>query len=398
MTDKQPAGALAAVRRTDFYQAAPTAVYIHIPFCTNKCHYCDFNSYVVQGQPVMDYLRALELEMERTVRLQPAARIESIFVGGGTPTVLTPEQMRYFLNAVERYFGDRTPNCEFTMEANPGTTDPDKLAAMREGGVNRVSFGVQSFDNKLLAAIGRIHNTDDVYRSIENARAAGFDNLSIDLMLGLPNQTVAAMNATLDEALGLGLEHYSAYSLKIEENTLFHTLYHKNKLPLPDEDDELDMYLTVMRRMKAAGYGQYEISNFAKPGKESRHNRAYWRNRAYYGLGAGAHGYADGVRHFNVKGVQAYIDASQTGLPIKETHEVSRQEAMEDFMMVGLRMLSGVTNEDFRSQFGIPMEEAFGAKLERLVDRNLLVADGGGYRLSEQGVLFGNDVFGEFLE
>ncbi|MEF3304531.1 radical SAM family heme chaperone HemW [Paenibacillus sp. GYB003] len=398
MTHRAPDGRIATASGPGYDQAPPRAVYIHIPFCTNKCHYCDFNSYVVQGQPVMDYLRALEREMERTVSRIPAKSVESIFVGGGTPTVLTPEQMRYFLGTVNAYFGDRAADCEITMEANPGTTDPEKLAAMREGGVNRISFGVQSFDNKLLETIGRIHNTDDVYRSIENARAAGFDNLSIDLMLGLPNQTIGAMNATLDAALALGLAHYSAYSLKIEEHTLFHTLYHKNKLPLPDEDEELDMYLTVRRRMNEAGLRQYEISNFAKPGMESRHNKAYWRNKAYYGLGAGAHGYAGGVRHFNIKGVQAYIDACRTGLPVKETHDVSRQEAMEDFMMVGLRLLDGVRNDDFRGQFGVPMELPFGAKLEKMVQSGLLEAVGDGYRLSERGLLFGNDVFGEFLE
>lgn len=379
-------------------QAPPRAVYIHIPFCTNKCHYCDFNSYVVQGQPVMEYLHALEREMELTTKQLPAERIESIFIGGGTPTVLTPDQMKFFLQTVNAYFADRTSDCEITMEANPGTTDPEKLAAMREGGVNRISFGVQSFDNALLSAIGRIHNTDDVYRSIENARNAGFDNLSIDLMLGLPNQTTEKMNATLDEALKLELEHYSAYSLKIEENTLFHKLYHANKLPLPDEDDELEMYETVMKRMTQAGYGQYEISNFAKPGRESRHNRTYWRNLAYYGLGAGAHGYAQRHRHVNIKGVQAYIDACKDGLPLKERHEVSRQEAMEDFMMVGLRLLSGVGNSDFHAMFGVRMEETFGDKISSLVDRGLLVAERDGYRLSERGILFGNDVFGSFLE
>ena len=376
----------------------PRAVYIHIPFCTNKCFYCDFNSYVVQGQPVMDYLRALEREMEMTVSRHPADRIDSIFVGGGTPTVLTPEQMAYFLRSVKDYFGARSSGCEFTMEANPGTTDSEKLAVMREGGVNRISFGVQSFDNRLLKTIGRIHDTDDVYRSIENARRAGFDNLSIDLMLGLPNQTAADFEATLAEALRLGLEHYSAYSLKIEENTLFYTLYQKNELPLPEEEEELNMYLAAIRKMKDAGYEQYEISNFAKPGRSSRHNQAYWRNQAYYGLGAGAHGYISGMRHVNIKGVQAYIEACKSGLPIKETHRVSRREAMEDFMMVGLRMLSGVTDEAFRAQFGVRISDVFEPQLKKLVENGLLIAEEGRYRLSEQGVLFGNEVFGAFLE
>jgi oxygen-independent coproporphyrinogen-3 oxidase len=345
----------------------------------------------------MAYLQALEREMERTVKLQPATDIQSIFIGGGTPTVLTPEQMRFFLGTVNTYFGDRTADCEITMEANPGTTDPEKLEAMKAGGVNRISFGVQSFDNKLLAAIGRIHNTDDVYRSIENARLAGFDNLSIDLMLGLPEQTVETLEATLAEALRLNLRHYSAYSLKIEENTLFHTLYYKNKLPLPDEDEELAMYKRVMERMRSAGYEQYEISNFAKPGRASRHNQAYWLNRAYYGLGAGAHGYMNGHRHMNIKGVQAYIDGCASGLPVKETHDVSREEAMEDFMMVGLRMMAGVSDTRFHEQFGIRIEEQFGEQLSTLLERGLLQTDSGRYWLTEQGILFGNDVFARFL-
>ncbi|MFK7693514.1 radical SAM family heme chaperone HemW [Paenibacillus sp. HJGM_3] len=376
----------------------PKAVYIHIPFCTNKCHYCDFNSYVLKGQPVQDYLDALEREMERTVTEVPARAIETVFVGGGTPTVLLPDQMRRFLQLVQTYFPDQAAGLEFSMEANPGTTDLEKLHAMKEGGVNRISFGVQSFDNALLLELGRIHNTDDVYRSLENAKAVGFDNLSIDLMFGLPKQTTAIMEDTLDKALALDLQHYSIYSLKIEENTLFHTLYHKNKLPLPDEEDELAMYLTIMRRLKEAGYEQYEISNFARPGRQSRHNSAYWRNESYYGIGAGAHGYMRGFRHVNIKGVQPYIEATRQGLPILERFEVTEQEAMEDFMMVGLRQLRGVKREEFRAQFGRELQEVFAAPLQRLIAQGMLISDGEGYRLSEQGLLFGNDVFAQFLE
>nr|WP_270885707.1 radical SAM family heme chaperone HemW [Paenibacillus aestuarii] len=378
-------------------QAAPTAVYIHIPFCTNKCHYCDFNSYVLKGQPVMEYLDALEREMERTVKKNPPAKVETIFVGGGTPTVLLPNQMERFLQMVRTYFPADAAEVEFSMEANPGTTDEDKLAVMKEGGVNRISFGVQSFNNELLAAIGRIHNTDDVYRSIENARKLGFRNLSIDLMFGLPKQTVDIMQATLDAALALDLQHYSIYSLKVEENTLFHTLYHKNQLPLPSEDEEVGMYELIMNRLEQAGYKQYEISNFAKPGFESRHNTMYWRNRAYYGLGAGAHGYMNHQRHVNVKGIQPYIDATKTGLPIMEQFEVTKQEAMEDFMMVGLRMLEGVRNADFMSQFGETIEAHFEPVLAQLLAKGLLERSADGYKLSKPGILLGNEVFGSFL-
>lgn len=375
----------------------PKAVYIHIPFCTNKCHYCDFNSYVLKGQPVMDYLDALEREMERMVQAVPPGEIETIFVGGGTPTVLTPEQMEVFLRRVRAYFPAWSPQLEFTMEANPGTTDLEKLQAMKEGGVNRISFGVQSFDNGLLEGIGRIHNTDDVYRSLENARKAGFTNLSIDLMFGLPKQTKAVMEATLKEALALDLPHYSIYSLKVEENTLFHTLYERGQLPLPEEDEEIGMFLLIMERLRSAGYGQYEISNFARPGYESRHNAMYWRNQSYYGLGAGAHGYVHGQRHVNIKGVQPYIDATRSGLPLLEKSAVEVHEAMEDFMMVGLRMLGGVRKADFNEQFGMELDDVFGHVLQRQCSLGLLEASVGGYKLTERGVLLGNEVFGEFL-
>lgn len=373
------------------------AVYIHIPFCTNKCFYCDFNSYVLKDQPVMDYLRALDKEMELTVQANPPGRIKSIFVGGGTPTVLKPNEMEYFLQSVKRHFPEWSDSIEFSMEANPGTTDLEKLSVMRQGGVNRISFGVQAFQNTLLTDIGRIHDTDDVYRSLDNARRAGFDNMSIDLMFGLPNQTLDMLAESVDKALELELPHYSIYSLKVEENTLFHTMYQRNQLPLPDEEDELNMYLLLMERMKAAGYKQYEISNFAKPGFESRHNMTYWRNEDYYGLGAGAHGYVGRQRHVNIKGVNPYNEAANKGLPRLESFEISREEAMEDFLMVGLRVLDGVSRSRFREQFGISMEEVFAGPLNKMVGAGLLDATEDGYKLSSKGILFGNDVFGEFI-
>ncbi|EFU42026.1 oxygen-independent coproporphyrinogen III oxidase [Paenibacillus vortex V453] len=373
------------------------AVYIHIPFCTNKCFYCDFNSYVLKDQPVMDYLHALDKEMELTVKANPPGIIKSIFVGGGTPTVLKPNEMAYFLQSVRRHFPEWTEDIEFSMEANPGTTDLEKLSVMREGGVNRISFGVQAFQNSLLTGIGRIHDTDDVYRSLDNARQAGFDNMSIDLMFGLPNQTLEMLAESVDKALALGLPHYSIYSLKVEENTLFHTMYQRNQLPLPDEEDELNMYLLLMERMKAAGYKQYEISNFAKPGFESRHNMTYWRNEDYYGLGAGAHGYVGRQRHVNIKGVNPYNEAANKGLPRLESFEVSREEAMEDFLMVGLRVLDGVSRTRFQQQFGVPMEQEFARPLDKMVGAGLLDSTEDGYKLSSKGILFGNDVFAEFI-
>lgn len=382
-------------------QASPKALYIHIPFCTNKCHYCDFTSYVLKGQPVDQYLDALEEEMKRTVAVLPPQRIETVFVGGGTPTVLTPPQMERFLKSVFTHF-PIAEDAEFTMEANPGTTDIDKLQAMKDGGVNRISFGVQSFDNGLLERIGRIHNVEDVYRSLENARKVGFDNLSIDLMFGLPGQTLEQLADSVERAMALGLPHYSLYSLKIEENTLFHKLYERNELPLPAEEEEYDMFLLLMKKLKEGGFRHYEISNFAKPGYESRHNSTYWRNEPYYGLGAGAHGYAKGERHVNLKGVQPYIEANKEKLPRLETYDIPESEAMEDFMMVGLRLLDGVQTSRFEEQFpGRKLEEIFGTIIEKQMANGLLERlerDGDVvYRLTERGVLLGNEVFGAFI-
>lgn len=376
----------------------PRALYIHIPFCTNKCFYCDFNSYVAAGQPIDAYLDALENEMKLTAALLPPETINTVFVGGGTPTVLDPRQMERFLSSVRRHF-PIAPGAEFTMEANPGTTDPEKLAAMKAGGVNRISFGAQTFDEELLKAIGRIHEARDVVQSIANAKAAGFDNLSIDLMFGLPNQKLEQLKDSVDKAIALDLPHYSLYGLKVEENTLFYRLYQRDELPLPEEEEELAMYEYLMERLSGEGYRQYEISNFARPGFESRHNTTYWRNEPYYGIGAGAHGYALGERHVNIKGVQPYIDAAIQALPRLETTTVDAEEAMGDFMMVGLRMLDGVRQEDFARQFdGASLESTFGEQLAKLQAQGLLERSVRlGYRLTPQGVVLGNEVFGAFV-
>ncbi|WP_256760162.1 radical SAM family heme chaperone HemW [Cohnella sp. WQ 127256] len=381
------------------HEWTPRALYIHIPFCTNKCFYCDFNSYVAAGQPIDAYLDALENEMKLTVAEHPPTIINTVFVGGGTPTVLTPPQMTRFLSSVKKYF-PLADDVEFTMEANPGTTDMEKLKAMREGGVNRISFGAQTFDDGLLATIGRIHAAQDVIESIANAKAAGFTNLSIDLMFGLPNQTLQQLKDSVTKALELDLPHYSLYGLKVEENTLFHRLYQRDELPLPEEDDELAMYEHLMERLGNAGYRHYEISNFARPGFESQHNTTYWHNEPYYGLGAGAHGYLLGQRHVNIKGVQPYIESANKALPRLEQNNVSVEEAMGDFMMVGLRLQEGVDQLSFERQFnGANLEELFGEALQKLQKQGLLekVEQPAGYRLTSKGILFGNEVFGAFV-
>ncbi|MBO8171430.1 MAG: oxygen-independent coproporphyrinogen III oxidase [Bacillaceae bacterium] len=380
-------------------ESPPGAVYIHIPFCTNKCYYCDFNSFVTRDEQIIwDYLYALDREMEETVRQVPPQKISTIYVGGGTPSYLSPEQMAYFLDSVSRHFPRLERDYEFSMEANPGTTDPAKLNVMKAGGVNRISFGVQTFNDELLKRIGRIHDRRQVYESIENAVNAGFDNISIDLMFGLPGQTLDHLKDAVERAVQLPIRHLSAYSLKVEENTHFYHLYEKGKLPLPSEQEELDMYLWLMDELNARRFKQYEISNFANPGFESRHNITYWLNEFYYGIGAGAHGYVAGRRHVNAGPLNMYLEKVKTeGLPRVEEFAVSERESMEDFMIMGLRMLEGVRFDRFYHRYGQGMREVFAEPLGRLREQGLIVMDTSSVRLSEKGIPLGNEVFAAFL-
>ena len=378
----------------------PHSVYIHIPFCTNKCYYCDFNSFVTQNQQlVWDYLYALEQEIIFTMKQTPPDAIQTIFVGGGTPTFLSAEQMQYFLNTVRQHIPNQTDDIEFTMEANPGTTDPEKLTIMRQGGVNRLSYGVQAFDDELLRKIGRIHDSAQVFRSLQDARQAGFTNISIDLIFGLPGQTVELFKKTLNQAFDLGLQHFSAYSLKVEENTLFHVLYEKNQLILPAEEEEVAMYELVRKEMKAQGYRQYEISNFSRDGYESRHNKTYWKNEEYYGIGAGAHGYVERKRHVNAGPVQQYMQlVKQGGLPRIEEFAVSDREAMEEFMIMGLRLMEGISKAEFSKRYGKRIEDVFGEQITDLEKLGLLERMGNRVQLTEKGIPLGNEVFMRFLE
>ncbi|PTX64842.1 oxygen-independent coproporphyrinogen-3 oxidase [Melghirimyces profundicolus] len=375
----------------------PRSVYIHIPFCSHKCHYCDFTAYVVGGQPVDEYLDALEEEMIRTVKEIPPETIETIFIGGGTPTVLTPVQLERLMEAIRRRFPDRSEDLEFTVEANPGTLTPEKLAVMKEGGVNRLSIGAQTFRPDLLAKIGRVHSVEDIEQSVEQARAVGIDNISLDLMFGLPEQTVADVEEALQRGLALSPEHFSVYSLKVEEGTVFHHQLLRGKLPLPTEDEELEMYLLTRRRLEEAGFRQYEVSNFCRPGRESRHNTVYWLNLPYYGLGAGAHGYAKGIRHANVRGVGEYIRLVRSRRPVAESHTVFKDEAMENHFLLGLRLLDGVSRKHFSRLYGKEPEKVFGSVLDTLTRRGLICLEGDRYRLTEQGLLFGNEAFASFL-
>ncbi|MCM3387988.1 radical SAM family heme chaperone HemW [Ureibacillus chungkukjangi] len=374
-------------------------VYIHIPFCHQICNYCDFNKVYFKNQPVDEYIEAVGREIEMAVRKTPEQfqNLETIFLGGGTPTALTANQITRLLHHINTLLPTKQL-VEFSSEANPDELSVDKLEALRSGGVNRLSMGVQSFDQKLLEKIGRTHTNEHVFQTIQQAKRVGFDNISIDLMYGLPGQTMEQWEATLEKALELDLPHYSAYSLIVEPKTIFYIQYAKGKLNLPTEDLEADMYDLLMRRMKEKEKIQYEISNFAIDGHNSTHNKIYWDNDEYAGFGAGAHGYMSGIRYSNHAPIKKYIETiNNNEQPILHKHEVTKEEKCEEQMFLGLRKNEGVSFETFETKFGVSMKELYGKEIAKLVLEGLIIEDEKGVRLSRKGRFVGNEIFQQFL-
>ena len=374
-------------------------VYIHIPFCHQICNYCDFNKFYFKNQPVDEYIEALGKEMALTVDKHPAsfAHIETIFLGGGTPTALSPEQLTRLLTLIRTYIPmDRVT--EFTSEANPDELSEAKMRALFAGGVNRLSMGVQSFDQDLLKKIGRTHSNAHVYDTIALAKKVGFKNISIDLMYGLPGQSMEQWRYSLEKAFALELPHFSAYSLIVEPKTIFYNQYAKGKLKLPTEDLEAKMYDVLMQEMEAHGLQQYEISNFAQEGFSSIHNKIYWENDEYAGFGAGAHGYLNGVRYSNHGPLKKYMDTLASGkLPIVHEHEVTDTEKREEQMFLGLRKTDGVTHVLYEEKFSESMQVRYGKVIDKFVTDGLLEQDEQGVRLTRKGRFVGNEVFQQFL-
>ncbi|RBW70493.1 oxygen-independent coproporphyrinogen III oxidase [Bacillus taeanensis] len=376
---------------------AITAAYLHIPFCEQICHYCDFNKVFLDRQPVEEYLRAMEREMAHTTSRFSDRKMKTIFVGGGTPTALNVEQLELFLNSIHRHF-KLADNYEFTFEANPGNIGKDKLKLLKEAGVNRLSIGVQAFQDELLKGIGRTHRYEDIFEIVSLAYEIGIHNLSIDLMFGLPHQTVQMFQESLQKAFLLDITHVSAYSLQIEPKTLFYNLMNKGKLKVPSEENEYKMYELLMNEMERNGFAQYEISNFAKPGFESRHNLTYWRNEHYYGIGAGAHSYINGVRRVNAGPLKQYINSiTETGFPYREENVLTENEKMEEEMFMGLRKIKGVSKNEFKKKYNKSIYDVFGEQVTSLAKKGLLIDNEERLTLSKQGIFLGNEVFQQFL-
>ncbi|XQY90768.1 radical SAM family heme chaperone HemW [Metabacillus sp. HB246100] len=374
------------------------SAYIHIPFCHHICHYCDFNKVFFKQQPVDEYIEMVIQEMKYATGKQPDDPMKTIFIGGGTPTALTPHQLERLLEGITSELNLTSELIEFAVEANPGELTEDKLIVLKNAGVNRLSIGVQSFNDELLKKIGRVHTKKDVFRTIEQAEKIGFDNLSLDLIYALPGQTVEDFQDTLTTSLSLDVKHYSAYSLIIEPKTVFYNLMKKGKLSLPPQELEAEMYELAMEEMEKHGFMQYEISNYAKPGYESQHNLTYWNNEDYYGFGAGAHGYVNGVRTSNIGPVKKFIDSvKEKNEAFQDLHHVTLSEKMEEEMFLGLRRTKGVSHSLFKQKYGVSIEDKFPETVKKLVHQGLLQNEDDFISLTRKGKLLGNEVFQEFL-
>jgi oxygen-independent coproporphyrinogen III oxidase len=377
----------------------PQAIYIHIPFCEQICHYCDFNKVFLANQPVDEYLHALETELKNTLEHSPTTKIKTIFVGGGTPTSLNEAQLEKFLSIIERHLLPlATEDLEFTFEANPNSGLSKKLSILKQGKVNRLSYGVQTFDDTLLQTIGRTHRKKDVLEAVETAKKLGFTNISVDLMFSLPGQSITQFEETLATAFALEIPHFSSYSLQVEPKTVFYNMQRKGKLPLPPEDESASMFELLIDRMKQNGYLQYEISNFAKEGYESVHNLTYWNNEQYYGVGAGAHSYVGNKRNANAGPLNKYIKlVEETGFAYIDSHEVTKNESMEEELFLGLRRAKGVSKQLFYNKYNVEIKTIFGKQIQQLKQRGLVKESGDYLSLTRAGFLLGNEVFQEFI-
>lgn len=369
------------------------SLYIHIPFCKQKCFYCDFPSYASIDYLRKDYVKALCKEIEEKAI---DYKIKSIFIGGGTPSYLETKEIDKLLKTISKL--DLEEGMEFTMECNPGALEEEKLKTMIEGGVNRISMGLQAVQNSLLKDIGRIHTFKEFTENFNLARKVGFKNINVDLMFGLPNQSFDEWKESLETIASLNPEHISAYSLIVEEGTAFYKLWEKNKLILPSEEDERRMYSETKEILKAKGYHQYEISNYSKEGYECYHNKVYWKSMNYLGLGSASTSFIDGKRIKNIENVKAYIDGIMDDKSIVlEENENSKEDNIEEFIFMGLRMIEGISKEEFKKRFGLDVYEIYSKEIKKNIENGLLLDFDDRLRLSEKGIEFSNLVMSDFI-
>ena len=373
-------------------QKKPTSAYVHIPFCTQICYYCDFSKVFIKNQPVDSYLEHL-LEEYRSYDIQ---QLRTLYIGGGTPTALSAQQLEFLLDGLTKNL-DLSTLEELTIEANPGDLDSDKIAVLKNSAVNRVSLGVQTFDDKMLKKIGRSHLEKDIYENIDRLKLAGFENISIDLIYALPGQTMEQVKDNVAKAIALDIPHMSLYSLILENHTVFMNRMRRGKLPLPKEEVEAEMFEYIIAELENAGFEHYEISNFSKPGFESRHNLMYWDNAEYFGIGAGASGYVNGVRYKNHGPIRHYMKAVEASNARINEEYLSQREQMEEEMFLGLRKKSGVSIRRFEEKFATSFEELYGQVVKDLCHQGLLQVEGQQIRMTKKGLFLGDTVAERFI-
>jgi oxygen-independent coproporphyrinogen-3 oxidase len=379
-----------------------TRLYIHIPYCRQKCPYCSFFSQEHTGNDLNRYAELLQQEMHLASEDTPSQhRLDSVYFGGGTPSLLDPKQIADLLDQAEKLFG-LAETAELTLEANPGTIEFQRLAGFRQAGITRLSLGIQSFDDRMLKTLGRIHTVQQAREAFSAARRAGFDNIGIDLIHALPGQTSAMWLAELRQALQLAPEHLSIYGLTIEEGTPFAAQFDSDSPLLPDEDLAAEMFEMADDLLEAHGYEHYEIANYARAGFRSRHNSGYWKRDGYLGLGAGAHSFLRntgyGTRFSNAADLDEYSAALHNDvLPRRDFMQLSRADAMAEHLFLGLRMAEGVLFSTFEQEFGARLKDVFGQEVATLLGQGLLTENSGSIRLTRRGMLLSNQVFQKFL-
>lgn len=372
-------------------------LYIHIPFCRQKCLYCDFPSWAGKEGQMQGYVDALTKEIRKRGTEYTDQQVVSVFFGGGTPTTLTIPMLEQLMQAVFESW-NIAEDAEITTEANPGMLDGEMAAALKKMGFNRLSMGVQAWQNRLLKELGRIHTIEVFRENFKAVREAGFTNINTDLMFALPNQTMEDWQETVKNIVAMNPEHISAYSLIIEEGTPFYDRYEKGELKPAEEELDREMYHWAVDYLAEHGYEQYEISNFAKKGRQSRHNRIYWQAEEYLGMGLGSHSYMNGERFHNIYDLQEYIRADGDVSLLKEDIErITEEDALAEFMFLGLRLAEGVSFAGFEERFGQGMKNIYGSQIEELVKDELLQEDEIGIRLTKRGVDISNYVFEKFL-
>lgn len=370
-------------------------LYVHIPFCKQKCNYCDFLSFQADEETKEQYVNTVIQEIVRTAPSLSDYRVSTIFFGGGTPSILQAGQIARIMDTIDLHF-QKAPYVESTIECNPGTITAQKIEQYLDCGLNRISFGLQSAHDAELRGLGRIHTVEEFVDSYLLARNYGFCNINVDLMAALPYQTLDSFCATLHSVAGLKPEHLSVYSLIVEENTpLYHWVNRGNEDKLPSEEVEREMYYKTKEILHEYGYERYEISNYAKPGYECRHNLGYWNRTNYVGFGLGAASLLENRRYQNCSDMKSYLEHAGS---VKDNEEIlSIQDAMAEYMFLGLRRMKGISTPDFTEQFGVPYHEVYGDLTKDLLNRGLLCQNGQSIYLSDYGIDVSNRVMAEFL-